>query len=125
MMKCNFCMQKNIEVFYKLILPFWVYIALHHQSTHNKKFAYLCNISRKLGRRKFIFCLQIYSKVFCKLIVSLWVCVVGHVQSTQSNKFTISVQYIKENVKDEADFLSADKHQRFLQINTVILGLFG
>ena len=31
------------------------------------------------------------------------------------------VQYLK--VKDEVDFLPADKHQRFLQVNTIISGV--
>ena len=39
--------------------------------------------------------------------------------------FTIFLQYRKENVKDEVDFLPADKRQRFLQSDTVILGVCG
>ena len=39
--------------------------------------------------------------------------------------FTISLQHRKENVKDEIDFLPADKRQRFLQSDTVILGACG
>ena len=34
----------------------------------------------------------------------------------------MSLQYLKEHVKDEVDFLPADKHQRVLQIHTIILG---
>ena len=30
----------------------------------------------------------------------------------RNNKFTISLQYLNENVKDEVDFLSADKRQK-------------
>ena len=63
----------------------------HAQSTQNKKFAYLCNISRKAWRVKLSFCLQINMEVFYKLIVSLWVFVGRHAQSTQNNKFTISL----------------------------------
>ena len=37
-------------------------------------------------------------------------------------QFTISLQYLKENVKDE-DFLPPDKRQRFLQSDTIILGV--
>ena len=59
------------------------------------------------------------------LIVSFWVCIAKHARNTQSNKFTISLQHLKENVKDEVDFLPADKHQRFLQIDTIILGVCG
>ena len=43
-----------------------------------------------------------------------------HVQSIQ-NKFTISLQYLKENVKYEVDFLPGDK--RFLQSDTIILNV--
>ena len=74
---------------------------------------------------KFIFCLQLDTKVFYKLIVSLWVCVARHDQSNQNNKFTISLQYLKENVKDEIDFLPGDKRQRLFQSDTIILGVFG
>ena len=52
-------------------------------------------------------------------------CAAKHAQSTQSNKFTISSQHLKENVKDEVDFLPAAKHQGFLQIDTIILGVCG
>ena len=58
MMKCIFGMQINIEVFYNLILSFWVCVTRHSQSTQNK-FAYLCNISSKAWEMKLIFCLQI------------------------------------------------------------------
>ena len=32
-----------------------------------------------------------------------------HAQSTKNNQFTISLKYLKENMKDELDFLPADK----------------
>ena len=68
------------------------------------------------------FGLQIKVKVFYKLIVSIWVCVARHAQSTRNSKFAI---YIKQNAKDGVDFLLADKHQMILQIDTIILGLWG
>ena len=89
-------------------------------STQSKKFAYLCNISTKTWGIKLTFHLHINLKVFYKLIVSRCVCVARDAQSTQNNKFSRSLQYVKENVKDEVDFLPADKH-RFLQIDTIIL----
>ena len=66
--------------------------------------------------------MQINTKVFYKLIVShrVWVAM-----PIQNDKFTISLQYLKENVKDENDFLPADKCERFLQIDTIILGVCG
>ena len=59
------------------------------------------------------------------MIVSLWVCVARHAESTKT-KFTISLQYLKKNVKDKVDFfLAADKCQRFFQNDTFILGVWG
>ena len=46
MMNFIFSIQIKTEVFYKFILLFWVYVTRHAQSTHTKKFAYLCNISK-------------------------------------------------------------------------------
>ena len=57
---------------------------------------------------KLIFYLQINIKVVYKLIVSLSECIDRHAQSTQNNKFAISLQYLRENVKDEVDFLPAE-----------------
>ena len=111
LIKCNFSMQINIEVFYKLLLLFWAYEARHAQSMQNKKFAYLCNTFRKTSGMKLIFCLEMNANVFYSLVVSLWVCIPRHVQSTQNNIFA---KYLKKNVKDKVDFLAADKHQKFL-----------
>ena len=41
---------------------------------------------------------------------------VKHSQSFQKSKFAMSLQYLKKEVKDEVDFLHADKHQSFLKI---------
>ena len=97
MMKFIFAMSRNIEIFYKLILPSWEWRLRHAQSTQNKKFAYLCNISRKTWEMKWFFCLQINTKVFYKMILSFWVCVSRLAKSTQNNKFAIYLQYLKEN----------------------------
>ena len=43
-----------------------------------------------------------------------------HAQIIQNNKFAISLQYLKKEMSDEVDFLHADKHESFLQIDTVI-----
>ena len=67
---------------------------------------------------KLIFCLQINTKVFYKLIVLLWERIARHAQNIQNNSFSISLQYLKENVKDEVDFLTVDKCQMFVQIDT-------
>ena len=125
MMKYIIAMSRNIEIFYKLILPCWVCVSRHAQSTQNKKFAYLCNISRKARGMKWFFYLQINTKVFYKMILPFWVCATRVTQSTQNKKFAISLQYLKENGKNEVYFLLAEKHQRFLQIDFIILGVYG
>ena len=43
-----------------------------------------------------------------------------HAQITQNNKFATSLQYLKKEVSDEVDFLHVDKHERLLQIDTMI-----
>ena len=113
-------MQINI----KLILSFWECVTRYAQSTQNK-FAYLATFPEKHEGGEVDFCLQINTKIFCKLIVSLWVCIARYAQNTQSNKFTISLQYLKENTKEEVDFLPADKLQKFLQSDIIILDVCG
>ena len=44
-----------------------------------------------------------------------------HAQITQNNKFAISLQYLTKEVSDEVDFLHAEEHEGFLQVNTMIL----
>ena len=46
---------------------------------------------------------------------------VKHFQSSQNNKFAMSFQYLKEEFRDELDFLHVDKHQNFLQGDTIII----
>ena len=41
---------------------------------------------------------------------------IKHSQSTESNKFTISLQYLKKEVRDRVHFLHADKQQSFYKL---------
>ena len=41
---------------------------------------------------------------------------VKHSQSSQKSKFVMSLQYLKEEVRDEVSFLHVNNHQSFLQI---------
>ena len=52
-------------------------------------------------------------------------CCILHAQSPQTNMFIIPLQFCKENVKDEVDFLSAYKRQRFVKSDTVSSGVCG
>ena len=42
---------------------------------------------------------------------------VKHSQSSSNSKFAMLLQYLKNEVRDEVDFLHADKHQSFLQVD--------
>ena len=47
---------------------------------------------------------------------------VKHFQSSQNSKFTMSIEYLKKEVRDEVDFLHADaknKHQ-LLKIDMIV-----
>ena len=69
---------------------------------------------------EFIFDLQINIKAFNKLIVSLSVCVTRHAPSTQNKKLA---QYFQKSMGDEVDFLSADKDESFVQVDSITLGV--
>ena len=49
--------------------------------------------------------------------------IVRRYQSSQNSKFTMSLQYLKKDVRDEADFLHVDKHQSLLQVDFNNLGI--
>ena len=46
-----------------------------------------------------------------------------HSQSSQNSKLPMSLQYLKKEVRDEVDFLHADKDQSFLQVDFNTLGI--
>ena len=48
-----------------------------------------------------------------------------HAQSTQNNKFAVSLQDLKKEGRVELDFMHADKHQIFLQVETINFGGHG
>ena len=123
--KLIFCLQINIKDLFKLIPLFPVWMARHAQITQNKKFV-ICNILRKKWVMKLIFCMQISMKVSYKLILWFLMGMVKHSQSSQNSKFAMSLQYLKKEVRDEVDFLHADKHQSFLQVdfNTLSIKVF-
>ena len=52
--------------------------------------------------------------VFYKLVVSLLLVIAGHTRSTQNSKFGICLQYLKKKLRDEVNFLHADKRKTIL-----------
>ena len=123
-MKTNIVIDISLQIPY--LVNFWVssYEPKCYQPIKLQD-SLKCNISRKKWTMKYIFGKEINIKVFYKAILPFYVCTIRHAQSTQNNKFTTSLQYHKKNVKDEVDFLLADKCQRFLQSDTAILGVCG
>ena len=73
MMTSIFGMQININVFYKLIVSFWICVARHAQITQNKKLASLQYLQKNVGD-EIIFCQQTDTNVLYKLVVLLCVC---------------------------------------------------
>ena len=51
---------------------------------------------------------------------------VKHFQCSQNSKFAMSSHYYKKEVRDEVDFVHADKHQSSLQVdfNTLRIKIF-
>ena len=102
MMNFIFAMQINNEVFYKLILSFWVYVTRHAQSTQNK-FVYLAISSEKHGDEVDFFpadkhesLLQIHTMILMRMV--------KHSQSSQNSKFAIFLQYLKEEVRERTSW---------------------
>ena len=48
---------------------------------------------------------------------------VKHSQSSLNSNFAISLKCLKKEVRDDVDFLDADKHQRFLQVDSTLWAL--
>ena len=55
--------------------------------------------------------------------IMVWMVIVKHSQSFPKDKFVMSLQYLSKEVRVEVDFLHADKHQSFLQVDFNILGI--
>ena len=66
---------------------------------------------------KLIFYIQISMKVSYKLTLWFLMGMTKNSQSSQNSKFAITLQYLKKEVRDEVNFLHADKHESFLQVD--------
>ena len=81
----------------------------------------LFNILWKIWRMKLIFCLQINIKGFFKLILFFRCSWPGMPKLPKITSLLFLLYCLKKEVSDEVDFLHADKHQSYLQIDTMIL----
>ena len=72
---------------------------------------------------KLLCCMQVSMKVSCKFILGLLMGMVRHSQSFRNSNSAMSLQYLKKEVRDEVDFLHAEKSQSFLQVDFNILSI--
>ena len=70
-------------------------------------------------------CMEINIKLLYKVIPLFLLAMARHAQSTQNNKFSVSLQDLKKEGRIELDFMRADKHQIFLQVETIKFGGHG
>ena len=83
-----------------------------------------CNISRKKWIMKFIFGMQINTEVVYKLILSFWVCATRHAKVPKIRSLHIfAISPEKRGWGSEVDFLPANKHKNFQQVDSIALGL--
>ena len=66
---------------------------------------FLCNILRKKRVMVLIFLHADKHEILLKTDTVILMRIVKHSQSFQNSKFTMSLQYLKKEVKDEVDFL--------------------
>ena len=110
MMKFIFGMQRNVEVFYKLILSFWVCTARLAQNIQNNEFAISLQYLTKEANDEVDFWHAVDHDGFLQINTIFLIGMVKHSQSFQNSKIAMSLQYLKQEVRDEVVFLHADKH---------------
>ena len=98
MMNFIFGMQINIEVFYKLMLSFWVCVTRHPESTQNK-FVYLAISPEKHGDEADFF-LSDRHESSLQIDTMILKGMVKHSQSSQNSKFAMFLKYLKEEVRE-------------------------
>ena len=90
---------------------------------------FLCNILQNTGMMKLIFLHADEHEGFLQINTMVLIEMVKHFQTSQNKKFLISWQYLKQEVRNEVDFLHPEKyqswfqhfgHQSFLQGGTII-----
>ena len=81
-----------------------------------KTLLFFCNVLTEKWMMKLTFCMQLSMKTYCKLILWFWwrwssISKVPKIASLQC------LWYLKKELRDEVDFLHADKYQSSLQVD--------
>ena len=108
-MKLNFCMQVSMKAYYKLIVCRWSRIP---KVPKIASLQCLCSISKKNLKLKLIFSMKSFQKVYLnafsiKVAYKVDIIVInGHDQvfSNYSNKCAISLQYLKNEIRNGNHF---------------------
>ena len=122
MMKFIFDLEINMEVFYMLMLSFWVCVTRHAQSTQNNQFAISLQYLKKDVSDELDFLHADKHKGLLQIDTMTLMEICRHYQKSQNNEFSMSLQYFKKEVRDEVDFLH--KLQSFLQFDFNTLAMF-
>ena len=72
---------------------------------------FLCNILQNTGMMKLIFLHADEHEGFLQINTMVLIEMVKHFQTSQNKKFAISRQYLKQEVRNEVDFLHPEKYQ--------------
>ena len=122
MMKFIFDIEINMEVFYMLMLSFWVCVTRHAQSTQNNQFAISLQYLKKDVSDELDFLHADKHKGLLQIDTMTLMEICRHYQKSQNNEFSMSLQHFKKEVRDEVDFLH--KLQSFLQFDFNTLAMF-
>ena len=103
------------HTFYNLMQSIKGGWASHGQSTQNNKFCQIFAIFLEINERWSWFLVQIkFSTSWYHQYLMIW-----WVWLVMPKVFKITMQYFKKKMSDEVHFLHADKHQSFLQVDTI------
>ena len=122
MMKFIFGTEINMEVFYMLMLSFWVCVTRHAQSTQNNQFAISLQYLKKDVSDELDFLHADKHKGLLQIDTMTLMEICRHYQKSQNNEFSMHLQYFKKEFRDEVDFLH--KLQSFLQFDFNTLAMF-
>ena len=121
-MKFIFEIEINMEVFYMLMLSFWVCVTRHAQSTQNNQFAISLQYLKKDVSDELDFLHADKHKGLLQIDTMTLMEICRHYQKSQNNEFSMHLQYFKKEFRDEVDFLH--KLQSFLQFDFNTLAMF-
>ena len=99
-----FCLQKNIQGFFKLTLSFLECVARHVQITQNIKYAVSLQWFKKKLSDEVDFSHADKHESFLQIDTKILIEMIKHFQSSQNSKFAMSLHYLLKEVRDGVHF---------------------